>query len=100
MVKKSPARTGDARDTGLIPGLGRPPGRRNGNSLQCSCLLNPMNIGAWWTTVHAASESQTCLSTRAHTHTHTQWKITKYPLFKKQNFLGKIIGKNRTKAKK
>ena len=34
------------------------------------------------------------------THTHTQWKITKYPLFKKQNFLGKIIGKNRTKAKK
>ena len=71
MVKKSPARTGDARDTGLIPGLGRPPGRRNGNSLQCSCLLNPMDIGAWWTTVHAASESQTCLSTRAHTHTHT-----------------------------
>ena len=28
----------NAGDLGLIPGLGRSPGERNGNSLQCSCL--------------------------------------------------------------
>ena len=28
---------------GLIPGLGRSPGERDGNPLQYSCLENPMN---------------------------------------------------------
>ena len=28
-------------DAGLIPGSGRSPGGRHGNSLQCSCLENP-----------------------------------------------------------
>ena len=33
---------------GLIPGLGRSPGEGNGNPLQCSCLENPRDEGAWW----------------------------------------------------
>ena len=33
----------NAGDPGLIPGLGRSPGERNGNPLQYSCLENPMN---------------------------------------------------------
>ena len=40
--KNLPASTGDTRDTGLIPGLGRFPGVGNGNPLQYSCLENPM----------------------------------------------------------
>ena len=32
---------------GLIPVWGRSPGERNGNPLQCSCLENPMDGGAW-----------------------------------------------------
>ena len=32
---------GDASDLGLIPGLGRSPGARHGNSLQSSYLENP-----------------------------------------------------------
>ena len=28
------------------------PGGRHGNSLQYSCLENPMDRGAWWATVH------------------------------------------------
>ena len=40
MVKKTPANAGDARDTSLIPGLGRSLGERNGNPLQHSCLEN------------------------------------------------------------
>ena len=34
-------------DRGLIPGLGRCPGRGHGNPLQYSCLENLMNRGAW-----------------------------------------------------
>ena len=52
----------DARDLGSIPGSGRSPGEGNGNPLQYSCLKNPMDRGAWWTTVHGVAESQTRLS--------------------------------------
>ena len=37
----------NAGDSGLIPGLGRSSGERNGNPLQYSCLENPMEGGAW-----------------------------------------------------
>ena len=47
MVRNPPANTGDAGDTCSIPGLGRSPGKGNGNQLQYSCLGNPMSGGAW-----------------------------------------------------
>ena len=34
-------------DLGLIPGLGRSPGKRNGYPLQYSGLENSMDRGAW-----------------------------------------------------
>ena len=37
-------------------------GEGNGNPLQYSCLENPMDRGAWWTTVHGVAESRTRLS--------------------------------------
>ena len=37
----------NAGDVGSIPGLGRSPREGNGNSLQYSCLGNPMERGAW-----------------------------------------------------
>ena len=49
-------------DVGSIPGLGRSPGEGNGNSLQYSCLGNPMDRGAWWATVHGVAKSRTQLS--------------------------------------
>ena len=49
-------------DMGLIPGLGRSPEERNANPLQCSCLENSMDRGAWWTTVHEVTKSGTLLS--------------------------------------
>ena len=66
MVKNLPASAGDARDMGLIPGLGRSPGGGNGKLLQYSCLENPMDRGAWGATVHGAlkSQSQMSMSTR------------------------------------
>ena len=51
--------TRNAGDLGLIPGLGRSPGGGHGNSLQYSCLENPMERGVCWATVHAVSKSLT-----------------------------------------
>ena len=45
----------NAGDLGLILGLGRSPGERNGNPLQYSCLKNPMDRGDWWATVHGVA---------------------------------------------
>ena len=45
-----------------IPGSGISPGGGNGNPLQCSCLENPMDRGAWWTTVHRVAKSRLLLS--------------------------------------
>ena len=46
-------------DVDLIPGSRRFPGGGHGDSLQYSCLENPMDRGAWWTTVHRVMRSQT-----------------------------------------
>jgi len=34
-------------------------GEGNGNPLQCSCLENPRDRGAWWATVHGVAQSWT-----------------------------------------
>ena len=56
---KDPANAGDARNMGLILGLGRYLGIGNGTPLSFSCLGNPVDRGAWWATVHGAAESDT-----------------------------------------
>ena len=61
MVKNLPANAGDIKDTSLIPGLGRSPGRGHGSPLLYSCLENPMDRGAWWAIVHGVTKSQTGL---------------------------------------
>ena len=43
VVKSLPARTGDLRDMGSTPGLGRSPGEGNGYPLQYSGLENSMD---------------------------------------------------------
>ena len=59
VVKNVPVNEGDVRDTGSIPGLGRSPGKGNGNPVQYSCLENSMDRGAWQATVHGAAKSGT-----------------------------------------
>ena len=70
-------------------------GEGNGSPLQCSCLENPRDGGAWWAAVYGVAQSQTQLKrlsssliyiyyitiyvkyiyifihTHTHTHTHT-----------------------------
>ena len=59
MVENPLAGAVDMRDAGLIPGLGRSPGRGHGNPLQYSCLKNPMDRRAWQAIVHEVTKSQT-----------------------------------------
>ena len=48
-IKTLPAKQ---ENSGSIPGSGRSPGEGNGYLLQCSCLENPVDRGAWQATVH------------------------------------------------
>ena len=56
MVKNLPASAGEARDVGLIPGLGRSPAVGNSNPLQYSCLENSIHRAAWRARVHGVAE--------------------------------------------
>ena len=62
MVKNLPANAGHAGDTCSTPGSGRYPGEEIGNTLQYSCLGNPIDRGAWQATVNRVAKSWTRLS--------------------------------------
>ena len=51
--------TCNSGDTGSFPGSGRSPGGGHCNPLQYSCLENPMDRGAWQSTVHRVIKSRT-----------------------------------------
>ena len=72
--KESTCNAGDAGDMGLISGLGRFPGGRNGNPLQYSCLDNPLDRGAWWAIIHGVTKSQTQLSTNLSLDWTKEWE--------------------------
>ena len=57
--KESACRAGDP---GSIPGSGRFPWAGYGYPLQCSCLANTIDRGAWLAIVHGVAESQLTLS--------------------------------------
>ena len=62
--------TCNAGNLGVIPELRRAPGEGNGNPLQYSCLGNPMERGAKWTTVHGVTRVGHNLVTRHQQHVH------------------------------
>ena len=45
-------------------------GEGNGNLLQYSCPENPMDRGAWWTTVHGVTRVGHNLATKPPNHHH------------------------------
>ena len=64
--KESAHSAGDTVEMWLQSWVGKIPWRRKWLPLQCSCLENPMDRGAWGLTVHGVSKSRTGLSTRLH----------------------------------
>ena len=93
-VKTNPC--SNAGDVDLIPGLGQFPGEGNDSPLQCSCLENPMDRGAWWAVVHGVSKSQTRLSDFTFTfHFHALEKeMAPTPVFLpvESQGLGSLVG--------
>ena len=86
MVKNLSAKAGGIRDEDSIPGSGRFPAGGHSNSLQYSCLGNPMDRGAWRATVHSVTQSQIrvkrlsmLMHTHTHTHTHTRSQMWSLP---------------------
>ena len=59
VVKNPSTNAGDGREAGSIPGSGKSPGVGNDNTLQDSCLGNPMDKGALWATVHGVTKMGT-----------------------------------------
>ena len=48
-------------------------GEGNGNPLQCSCLENPRDGGAWWASVYGVAQSQTRLNRLSSSSSSNPW---------------------------
>ena len=51
-------------------------GEGNDNPLQCSCLENPRDGGAWWAAVYGVTQSQTRLKRHRSTAEVAEWSQT------------------------
>ena len=59
VMKNMLPNAGDIRHVGSNPGTGKSLGGGHGNTLQYSCLENPVDRGAWQATVHRVAKSWT-----------------------------------------
>ena len=55
-------------------------GEGNGNPLQCSCLENPRDRGAWWAAVYGVAQSRTRLK-RLSSSSSSKWSSTIWNAF-------------------
>ena len=83
----------NAGDRGLIPRLGRSPGKGNGNPFGYSCLENPMDRGAWRAIVHGLAKSWTQLSDyESESHAVVSNSLQPHGLYSPWNSPGKNTG--------
>ena len=70
-------------------------GEGNGNPLQCSCLENPKDRGAWWAADYGISQSWTRLKQLSSSSSNITLKILKQGpgLFKQQVLINVIFEK-------
>ena len=83
VVTNQPANAGATGD--LVPGSGKSPGGENSNLLQYTCLENPLDGGAWWSTVHGITKEsdmkkkkkkkESDMTKRLSTHTCIQFHV-------------------------
>ena len=76
---------------GSVPGWGRSPGGGNGNPLQYSCLGNPMDRGAWWTTVHGVAKDLDATSWLSNNSSMLSSLLLKASWFSGSTALDKVI---------
>ena len=91
VVKNPPARAGDTRLMGSIPGLGRSPGGGSGNPLHFSCLESPMDREAWWTAAHGIIKSCTWLKWLTTHHINFMLKAVEGPFWARECFFRLVL---------
>ena len=65
-------------------------GGGNGNPLQCSCLENPRDGGAWWAAVYGVAQSRTRLKRLSNSSSHHLVRASCLPLDMGYPFFGGI----------
>ena len=73
--------------------LWQPTEEGNGNPLQCSCLENPKDGGAWWAAISGVAQSQTglkWLSSSSNMATHSSILIPRKS-YRQRSLLGKSV---------
>ena len=65
----------DTGDAGPIPGSERSPREGHGNSLQYSCLENPVDSGDWRATVHSIAKTELTESKKKKKKTHCPYPM-------------------------
>ena len=63
----------------LVPGSGRFLGEETGNPFQYSCLVNLMDRGTWWATVHGVAKSGTWFSDETSTTKSSKGGLERIP---------------------
>ena len=84
VVENPPTNAGDA---GSTPASGRYPGEGNSYPLQCSCLENPRDRGAWWAAVWGVAQSRTWLKWLSSSSSHLSRLSAKQSFYRIDNFL-------------
>ena len=74
--EESTRNVGDTGDTGSIPGSRRSPEGGNGNPHPYFCFKNPMDRGAWRTTVQRITVRHDWATKHAQQANETKWTIT------------------------
>ena len=76
-------------------------GEGNGNPLQCSCLENPRDGGAWWAAVYGIAQSRTRLERLSNSsssssskvyHVETNWCFLYHLILKIRSFVIHLVG--------
>ena len=65
--------------------------RRNGNPLQCSCLENPRERGAWWAAVYGVAQSRTRLKRLSSSSSSALLLILYASIYYSRLFINKFI---------
>ena len=68
-------------------------GEGNGNPLQCSCLENPRNGGAWWAAIYGVTQSQTQLKRLSSSSSRIEFDRS-YPVLWPPHAKSWLIGKD------
>ena len=79
---------------GSTPGSGRSPEEGNGNPLQFSCQDNPMDRGAWWSTVHRVTKE----SGTTYQLNNNNWLLWSWCIMKTRTETGVSGGQLRSKT--